>query len=167
MVSCSTNMPKLGTILGRCYSLLLFWTTCCDISRAKAGRRSGRARGDSRCWLVFYAVLPLLAEFAYWTRIVPGLNHERVCISAHARVFGPGFSIPYGFFIARLLLSFFAILRVSSRGRVLPPQYRPRRYWRPLLRCPKAWIAFLFGRFQTSTLAPCSARNLISDSRSL
>jgi len=27
-----------------------FWTTCCDASKDKAGRDSGRARGDSRWW---------------------------------------------------------------------------------------------------------------------
>ena len=30
--------------------LPVFWTTCCDAPKGKAGRNSGRARGDSRWW---------------------------------------------------------------------------------------------------------------------
>ena len=39
-----------GTTERRCYFSSCFWTTCCDAWKDKAGRGSGRARGDSKWW---------------------------------------------------------------------------------------------------------------------
>ncbi len=39
-----------GYSLALCDFSSCFWTTCCDALKDKAGRGSGRVRGDSRWW---------------------------------------------------------------------------------------------------------------------
>ena len=65
-----------GYNLAALYFSSCFWTTCCDASKDEAGKGSGRVgeiRGGGPVWV---GMLSLVAQLAYWSRIVSGLNQE-------------------------------------------------------------------------------------------